>query len=410
MLVVMTIAAQDNLIIENKVNSPYSMYMTGDITPGQFAPGRAMGGTSVGLRIPNRINIINPASYTAQDTLSFIFDMGFEGDYINLSNETETQGTQNFNISHISAGFKANKYWAGGVGLMPYSKTGYNIILNPTINEVSLKSIKKGVGDLNRLYAGSAFNLIPSLSIGINFSYIFGDLSKSLHTYFPEFDSVSQDYYKTEKIFTNGFMWDFGIQYTYQKEKNKITVGAIYQPETELQAENHINHYYLLPNYTSVILQSDTINVKTTIPSKIGFGISYTLDDRFTFAFDYKTQDWSNSVIFGNKDSVSVSNDFNFGLQIIPNTKTKDFLKRLNYRAGGFYQTTPIKIGDEHIKNYGVTMGLGIPYKNTNTMFNIACEIGKRGNLTGNIIQENYIKVIFDISFFDYWFYKPKID
>ena len=57
-------------------NSPYTRYGLGDMFDQSFTNNAAMGGVGYALRTPEHINAMNPASYTAVDSLSFIFDAG----------------------------------------------------------------------------------------------------------------------------------------------------------------------------------------------------------------------------------------------------------------------------------------------------------------------------------------------
>ncbi len=70
-----TAAAQSSSI---NAFSPYSMYGIGELnTPGTL-PVRSMGGAGVAMRWPTSINLLNPASFSAMERKSFLFDMGAE--------------------------------------------------------------------------------------------------------------------------------------------------------------------------------------------------------------------------------------------------------------------------------------------------------------------------------------------
>ena len=57
-------------------SSPYSRFGIGDIENQALGRSLALGGTSVGIRLPYEINIINPASYSALPVQTFIFQVG----------------------------------------------------------------------------------------------------------------------------------------------------------------------------------------------------------------------------------------------------------------------------------------------------------------------------------------------
>jgi len=69
----------------NNTTSPYSRYGLGDLDHYSFGRSAAMGGASLGSRHSLQINSANPASYTANDSLSFLFDFGIDGTCFEIS-------------------------------------------------------------------------------------------------------------------------------------------------------------------------------------------------------------------------------------------------------------------------------------------------------------------------------------
>ena len=55
--------------------SPYSHYGLGEQATGGYVKSVALGGIAQGLRDVNVVNPCNPASYTRQDSMSFILDL-----------------------------------------------------------------------------------------------------------------------------------------------------------------------------------------------------------------------------------------------------------------------------------------------------------------------------------------------
>lgn len=68
--------------------SPYSRFGIGNIKPENNTRTFGMGGIGYGVRGIFNVNPINPASYTAYDTLSFVADIAMLGDFTTLK-ETE---------------------------------------------------------------------------------------------------------------------------------------------------------------------------------------------------------------------------------------------------------------------------------------------------------------------------------
>src|ERR1035437_4194693 len=61
---------------QNNTNSPYTRFGYGDISDNNNGEQKAMGGVSIGSRSSSSINTMNPASYSAVDSMTFMFDIG----------------------------------------------------------------------------------------------------------------------------------------------------------------------------------------------------------------------------------------------------------------------------------------------------------------------------------------------
>ena len=80
---------------QNNTNSPYTRFGLGDISNTNAGQLRAMGGVFTAVRTPYAINSGNPASYTAVDSLTFMFDLSAAVQYTSLSTETAKSGKTN---------------------------------------------------------------------------------------------------------------------------------------------------------------------------------------------------------------------------------------------------------------------------------------------------------------------------
>ena len=72
-------------VAQNNTNSPYTRYGYGQLSEQGSSNSRAMGGIAYGLRDKYQTNFANPASYTAVDSLTFIFDGAVSLQNTNLS-------------------------------------------------------------------------------------------------------------------------------------------------------------------------------------------------------------------------------------------------------------------------------------------------------------------------------------
>ena len=83
-------------------------------------------GFAIAYHDPASVNYINPASYTAFDSLSFVFQTGIISDFSHLSSSDASENTNYTSLSYLLFGFPVTKWWRSSVGFMPYSNVGYN--------------------------------------------------------------------------------------------------------------------------------------------------------------------------------------------------------------------------------------------------------------------------------------------
>ena len=112
---------------QNNTNSPYTRYGYGQLADQGSGNSKAMGGIAYGLRDKYQVNFANPASYTAVDSLTFIFDGGISLQNANFSDGTVKRNAKNSSFDYITMQFRASKWAAVSLGLLPYSNVGYSM-------------------------------------------------------------------------------------------------------------------------------------------------------------------------------------------------------------------------------------------------------------------------------------------
>ncbi len=403
--------------------SPYSRFGLGELNQPGFGQSRAMGLAGVALRSNKQINYINPASYTAIDTMSFIFDFGLNASSTDYMTEDLSSNLKNMNIDHLAIAFSINKWWKASAGVSPYSSMGYNIIdqqNNPDFGLVDYYF--EGNGGLNRLYAGTSVMLFNRLSLGVNMSTFFGFLQNTQGVRFPS-DPYASESFLDERMVIKGILFNFGLQYhEIINDKYFITLGAVYDNQTSLNSSQTLLYQNFFPgeavalNDTTVIspqFEIDKIENEGEViyPRKFGAGMAVGIKDRLVLSGDYRTQQWSESLIMGQSDSLVNSSSVNFGIQVTPNPEAlRGYFNRVHYRLGGYYSNTYLSIRGEQIKDYGITFGVGLPFKGTKTTFNLGMVLGQRGTLENNLIKENYGIINLSFTLHDFWFFKRKFD
>jgi hypothetical protein len=399
--------------------SPYSRYGIGDLAVKGFGQNIAMGGSAIGLRNPYHLNLVNPASYTACDSLSFVFENGISEKNTRYETYNLKKMTDQLNYSYLAIGFPVSRVWSFGAALLPYSSVGYNIYTDSsyysagdTVNTVKSYS---GDGGLNQFVIGTSLKFYNHLSVGINASYLFGYLGyTNIINFLNSSGVVDENSYNIQhinKISVNDFSLSYGIQYFNNLNKDiEYTIGLTFEGRNKINASRNLlvlrANKYVTDTLPSSVDKKDYL----VLPVSYGIGISLKTD-RLLFAADYSAQDWSESTFLGNRDSLSNSNRCSFGIQFLPNDREiNNYLKRIRYRIGGHYSNTYLNLRSEQLKDYSISFGLGFPIRRSRTSLNISFEMGRRGTTNHQLILENYSILHINLSLHDFWFIHRKFD
>ena len=124
---------------------------------------------------------LNPASYSSQDTISFIFDFGITSDFKTIKSSDASENTTYINIDHLAISFPVTRNWKTSVGIVPYSKVGYNLVIDDEEDEGSgdYNILYNGEGGINQFYFGNSILIGNHIALGINISYLFGLIERS---------------------------------------------------------------------------------------------------------------------------------------------------------------------------------------------------------------------------------------
>ena len=111
---------------ENGMNSPYTRFGFGQLSGMETGTNKGMGGTGIGVHQNNQINMLNPASYAAVDTLTFLLDIGASLSNNNLAEGSTKMNARNTTFDYVAMQFRLVPRLGFTLGLMPFSNIGYN--------------------------------------------------------------------------------------------------------------------------------------------------------------------------------------------------------------------------------------------------------------------------------------------
>ena len=376
-----------------------------------------MGGASIASRNGQQINLANPASYDAIDSLGFMFEFAVDAKGSNFKNDLGNAYASDVNFQYFALNFQISNRIGTSLGLVPFTDVGYNVIVDENIeNTGPVRTTYYGAGTISNAFWGLSVEPIKNISIGANLNYYFGMLNRNAEVVFSgASDFYNMQQYKTLRV--SDFSFDYGIQATIPfKNKHKVILGAIFEYNPKYNAFYSDITQKNLGSGSAV--DQDTLfyveEAKGTIefPSTYGFGISYVKDNSLEINADYYHQGWSQAKFLGTKSTFLTDlNKFAVGAEWIPDKfSIKSYTSRIAYRVGFKYEQTYLIFNDRQINDFGITFGAGLPVYRSKSTINVAAEFGKKGTTDDNLVQENYFRLNLMVNLYDLWFIKRRFD
>ena len=168
---------------QSGTNSPYSQFGLGILSDQTSGFNRGMNGLGIGYRQGNQVNFINPASYSSMDSLTFIFDAGISGQITNFEENGVKKNAKNANFEYVVAAFRLRKHLGVSIGILPFTNVGYNYSSTESLNDdrsVIYTNTYDGKGGIRHVYLGIGWEPIRNLSVGANFSYLWGNFERTI--------------------------------------------------------------------------------------------------------------------------------------------------------------------------------------------------------------------------------------
>ena len=400
-------------VAQNNTNSPYTRYGYGQMADQGSGNSKAMGGIAYGLRDKYQVNFANPAAYTAVDSLTFIFDGGISMQNTNFSNGTLKQNAKNSSFDYITMQFRASRWAAISIGMLPYSNIGYNISQayeNTENSAASYVTTYNGEGGLHQLYIGAGFKIFKNLSVGANISYLWGGITRTMTESFPQSTS-NYPFIIQSSVDIQSYKLDFGIQYTQPfGKKHSMTLGAVYSPGHNLNNTAYeLRQSGNTGDAGTTVTQTD-IHADYGIPTTVGAGLAYVYDDRLTVGVDGLLQNWDKVSYEGRKEFCKRAK-IALGAEFIPNPRGRNYLAFVKYRVGAYYSKPYYKIfGERAADEYGVTAGFGLPIPRTRSMVSVSAQYVHTKGTTAAFLDENTLRLCIGITFNERWFFKRRVD
>jgi hypothetical protein len=403
------------------VRSPFSTFGIGEPYGNSLIQHQGMGG--VGISQPQYwyLNNQNPA-LLVYNTIT-VFQAGGMGESRAIASDTLREKSLGGNLNYLVTAFpvKVNK-WSTSVGLMPYTSVNYDVTYldvaldGDGIVRDTLYAKESGSGGLTQFYWANGVRLTKEFAIGLRAAYIFGPIETEYQNRTSnEEQSIPYIIEVKDKTVVKDFLFTTGLSYSKDsvgsRDAYRFSAGLTYALKTRFNADRRVESSRLSLN--EGVIESDTLTNQEgflKIPGSVTFGLSLSRRAKWALGTEFNFQDWSRfrSV---NKDDEGLDKSWRAALggEITPDLMAGDnYLERITYRVGLVYEKYPFIVGGSPVKDFGINFGFSLPAGRSS--LDLAFKVGKRGNKAENLLEENYFKVYFGITFNDQWFIRRKFD
>ena len=277
---------------QNATSSPSSRFGYGELNDNLPGAYRAMGGVGLGMRSNKAINPAQPASYTACDSMTFMFDLAGSFLYTNYGDSFGKRNRLNGNLEYMTLQFPIwRQYIAFSAGINPYSAVGYSFALSDSINsDYYYSKSYSGEGGFTQVYGGLSFNICDWVALGVNAYCMFGEINKmrSLDFTDPTLKSVNQ----ADKLKVTSLRLRYGAQFFHTFGKHTIVLGGVFENKQRFSR----SEYTQIESTTADTV--DRMENAFEMPMMYGAGVSYNYAGRLTLALDYQCQNWTKTLYF----------------------------------------------------------------------------------------------------------------
>jgi len=413
--------------------SPYSFYGIGALKFKGTVENRSMGGLSI-YTDSIHVNLRNPASYASpnlalynKESRPVKFSVAGSHSSVELKSETESENAATSSFDYVAISIPLNKFGVG-FGVIPYTAVGYN--LETMTDDDKVYERFRGEGGVNRAYLSLGYQVAKGFSIGVDANYNFGNIQNFSLEFLYDNQDEPTTYQSREDNRSNlsGLNFNVGLSYkTMISDKLELVTGLTYAPEATLTSNNQRSFSTVTINQSTGqefvintidgqdnLIAAGLERTDLVIPSKFSIGAGIGQPRMWFIGAEYTSQKTSNfsNELFDNTNTSQTYEDssgFSLGGFYIPKYNSfTSYLKRVVYRAGVRFENTGLKINNESINEFGMSFGVGLPVGNLFSNANLGLEIGKRGTVDNNLIQENFINFQISLSLNDRWFNKRK--
>ncbi|MGD1319723.1 hypothetical protein [Chryseobacterium sp. 2R14A] len=398
-------------------NSPYAVYGIGDVKYDNTIETSSMGGISTAYisDFSSNFNFGNPANNNNFELTSIKLEATNENNYFKTDYNNTKSTKHSTYLSNISIAFPISSKIKMGLLYQPYSSKSYEIIHTETLDNGNVYGNKfKGSGTLNTAQAAVSYKVNSNLSFGARANFYFGNLYD-----LNEFTASNAELingYETKNSIKN-FNFTLGSSYqSVDRNDHKLTIGATATfGNTSNMTTEYVNSTYYYSDVdvkaNETIIEKRSTSSNNLLPLQASVGVGYGSENQWFVSgqIDYKKGE--SVSYFGNSFDFKDSYRISAGGWYLPNYNNfRSYFSRIVYRYGAFYEKGNIELAGNSINKFGISAGVMLPFKTSSITrmsgLEIGLELGKRGTLKDNLINQNFFNLKIGFNFADRWFRK----
>ncbi|UZT99428.1 hypothetical protein ODZ84_07655 [Chryseobacterium fluminis] len=408
---------------QNLSNSPYAAYGIGDAKYDNTIETSSMGGISTAFisDFTSNFNFANPANNNNFELTSIKLEATNENNYFKTDYNNTKSTKHSTYLSNISLAFPISSKIKMGLSYQPYSSKSYDILDTQTNDGVITANRFKGSGTLNTAQIAVSYKVTDHFGVGARANYYFGNLYDLNELAYSNAELING--YETKNSIKN-FNFTLGANYQLVDTRNdrKWTFGATTTfGNTSNMTTDYKNSTYFYADAAGTtksnesIIEERSTNSKNLIPLQASLGVGYGEENKWFLSLqgDYKKGEAVN--YFGSSVELQDSYRISAGGWYLPNYNNfRSYFSRVVYRYGAFYEKGNLQIWGTNINKFGVSAGVLLPFKNSSITrmsgLELGLEVGKRGTLKNNLINQNFINLKVGFNFADKWFRKRLLE
>jgi long-subunit fatty acid transport protein len=354
--------------------------------------GRGMGGVSIASRGEN-FSALNPA-LMSQFHRSAISGMIIPG-YSFPRDRTSSSTNRSYEFSYLKFVFPLPAKFVFSAGLHQVLDFDWEVNRPFTFQGETLTETFRTAGAIFKGQLAVARPIFRGLRGGLGIDFYRGEISDV-----------------REMIF-QGTFYPFGTaidvldEYTYETSAFGTTVGLLYTPHDAIQTGFYYKPSYDLEMDERFETNSGTLSQRAltaSMPSSWGIGLSFKLTRGFLLAFDHNRTDWSTFSINDDDAGFRKGIDYVIGAEFTTARRRDDsWLKKSTIRGGYRVRELPMKVGGVGVDERVVTAGWGVPIGSGIGRFDLAMEMGSRGDIEDNGMRERLVRFGLSLSAFEKW-------